>query len=83
MFGVLTTTQAHSTKSFILSLCMKTIRAAKQAKVRFAYNFVQGDQQGKISKHSTQRKVLFWFDVFVAVVVVAASNFLTEQKTPP
>ena len=42
MFEVLTTTRARSSKSFILCIYMKTIRA-KQAKVHFAY-FVQRDQ---------------------------------------
>ena len=56
IFDVLTTTQARSSKSFILSLYMKTIRA-KQARVHFGY-FVQSDQFGIITKHLTQRKVL-------------------------
>ena len=53
----MTTTRVRSSKSFILCLYMKTIRA-KQAKVHFAY-FVQRDQRGIIAKHLTYRKVLF------------------------
>ena len=49
------TTEAHSSKSFILCLYMKTIRA-KQAKVHSTY-FVQHDQHGIIARDLTQRKV--------------------------
>ena len=56
MFELLTTTLALGSKSFILCLCMKTIRA-KQAKVHVAF-FVQRDQLGIIAKHLTQSKVL-------------------------
>ena len=45
---VLTITRARSSKSFILCLYMKTIRA-KQAKVHSAY-LVQRDQHGIIAK---------------------------------
>ena len=58
IFEVLATTRAHSSKSFILCFCMKTIRA-KQATVQFAY-FVQREQLGIIAKHLTFRKVLFY-----------------------
>ena len=51
IFEVLTTTRAHSSKSFILCLWMKTIRA-NQAKVQFAY-FVERDQLRIIAKHLT------------------------------
>ena len=50
-FEALTTTLAGSSKSSILSLCVKTIRAEK-TKVQFAY-FVQRDQLGIIAKHLT------------------------------
>ena len=46
-----------SSKSLILYLCMKPIRA-KKAKVLLAY-FVHRDQLGIIAKHLTQCKVLF------------------------
>ena len=59
-----------SSKSFILCLCMKTIRS-KEAKVYFAY-FKKGDQTGKIAKHLTARKGLFYGGVFVAAAVVAS-----------
>ena len=48
---VLTTTEAHSSKSFILCLYMKSIRA-KQAKVHSAY-FAQRDQHGIIERDLT------------------------------
>ena len=64
------TTRARSSKYFILSLCMKTIRS-KQAKLYFAY-FEQRGQTGKIAKHLTARKVLYYGDVFVAAAVVAS-----------
>ena len=51
IFEVFTTTQARGIKSFILFLCMKTIRA-KQAKVLFAY-FVPRGQLGIIADHLT------------------------------
>jgi len=51
VFEDLTTTQALSTKSFILCLYMKTIRA-KQAKTHFVY-FVQRGQLGIIAKKLT------------------------------
>ena len=57
IFEVLTTTRAHSSKSFILNFYMKIIRA-KQAKGHFAY-FGQRDQHGIIAIHLTQRKILF------------------------
>ena len=47
IFEVLTTARARSSKSFILCLYMKAIRA-KQAKVHSAY-FVQRDQQNNAS----------------------------------
>ena len=49
IFEVLRTTRALSSKSFILCLCMKTIRAY----------FVQLDQLGIIAEHLTLRKVQF------------------------
>ena len=63
------TTRARS-KYFILCLSMKTIRS-RQAKVYFAY-FEQRDQPGKIAKHLTARKVIYYGDVFVAAAVVAS-----------
>ena len=51
------TTEARSSKSFILCLYMKSIRA-KQAKVHPAY-FVQRDQHGIIARDLTYRKVQF------------------------
>ena len=50
-FEVLTTTGARSSKSFILCLYMKTIRAW-QAKVHSVY-LVQRDQHGIIEKDLT------------------------------
>ena len=65
------TTRARS-KYFILCLCMKALRS-RQAKVYFAY-FEQRDhdQPGKIAKHLTARKVLYYGDVFLAAAVVAS-----------
>ena len=51
IFDVRTTMRALSSKSFILSLYMKTIRA-KQAKGQFAC-FIQRDQHGIVTKHLT------------------------------
>ena len=51
MVEVLTTTGARSSKSFILCLYMKTIRA-KQAEVHSAF-FVQHDQHRIIAKDLT------------------------------
>ena len=51
IFEVLATTEAHSSKSFILCLCTKTIRA-KQAKVYSAY-FAQRDNHGTIARDLT------------------------------
>ena len=51
IFEALTTTQARNSKSFLLWLYMKTIRA-KQAKVHSAY-FVQRDQHGIIARLSS------------------------------
>ena len=48
IFEVLKTTRTHSSKSFILCVYVKTIRA-KQAKVYFAY-FVHRNQHGIIAK---------------------------------
>ena len=49
IFEVLTTLRANSSKSLIICLYMKTIRA-RQAKAHFAY-FVPRDQHGIIAKH--------------------------------
>ena len=49
IFEALTTKRAHSSKSFVLCLYLKTVRA-KQAKVNFVY-FEQRDQHGIIAKH--------------------------------
>ena len=38
--------------------------------------FVQRDQHGKIAKHLTQRKVLFWSNVFIAAAVAGFLNSL-------
>ena len=57
IFEVLTTTQTRSSKSFILFLCVKAIRA-EQAKVHLIY-FVRRDQHGIIPKQLPQCKVLF------------------------
>ena len=51
------TTEARSSKSFILCLYMKSIRA-KQAEVHPAY-FGQRDQHGIIARDLTYRKVQF------------------------
>ena len=63
----LKTTQACSTKYFIICLCVKTIHA-KQVKVHFAY-FVQCVWHGIITKHLTQCKVEC--DVFTAAAIIA------------
>ena len=47
VFEVLTTTQAHRSKPFILCLYIKSIRV-NQAEVHWAY-FVQSDQHGIIA----------------------------------
>ena len=49
-FEVLTTTQTRSSKSCILCLCLRAIRA-KQAKVHFT-KFVQRDQHGIINRET-------------------------------
>ena len=56
IFEVLATTEARSSKSFILCLYMKTIRV-KQAKVHSVY-CVQRDQHGIIARDLTQSSIL-------------------------
>ena len=58
IFEVLTKTGARSSKSFILCLYMKIIRA-KKAKVHSVY-FAGRDQHGIIAKDLTQSSILIW-----------------------
>ena len=67
----LVTTQARSSKSLILWLNTKTIRG-NQVKGHFAH-FVQRPQLGIIAKHLSNRKVLFWNDVFAAATLLSSS----------
>ena len=66
------TTRARSSKSFILFLYIKSIRA-NQVKGHFAY-FVQCDQHNEVTKHLTHLKLLFQSYVFVAAAAVASPH---------